>query len=91
MGAKNPLRTLRKALIQPSKKYEQIEKGPGALSLVSGVKKFHQYQADGEFIVRTNRKPLVSIFGSKKGVPMVAVDRLQRCALALMAYTFSIE
>ncbi|VDD92903.1 unnamed protein product, partial [Enterobius vermicularis] len=39
----------------------------------------------------TDHQPLVSIFGSKKGILVLAASRLQRWALFLMNYTFKIE
>ncbi|XP_055331222.1 uncharacterized protein K02A2.6-like [Paramacrobiotus metropolitanus] len=71
------------------KNYGQIEKE--ALALVYGCKKFHQYVAGKEFTLLTDHKPLLSVFGKRKGVPVVTANRLQRWALLLMGYTFSIE
>ncbi|XP_055354393.1 uncharacterized protein K02A2.6-like [Paramacrobiotus metropolitanus] len=45
----------------------------------------------GEFTLLTDHKPLLSVFGKRKGVPVVTANRLQRWALLLMGYTFSIE
>jgi len=40
-----------------------------------------------EFILRTDHKPLVSIFGEKKGIPLMSAHRLQRYAIFLSGYT----
>lgn len=56
-----------------------------------GVKKFHQYLFAKEFILLSDSKPLVSIFGSKKGIPPLSANRLQRYALFLSGYQFQPE
>ena len=42
------------------------------------VKKFHSYLYGLKFMLRTNHKPLFTIFGLKTGVPPLAAARLQR-------------
>ena len=39
----------------------------------------------------TNYKPLTAILGPKKGIPSLAAARLQRWAIILAAYNYSIE
>ena len=39
----------------------------------------------------TDHKPLLSVFGSKKGISAHAANRLQRWELILLAYDFEIE
>ena len=70
------------------KNYAQLEKE--ALSLVFGVKKFHQFLYGRKFQLMTDHKPLTMIFGSKTGVPPIAAARLQRWALLLSAYSYNI-
>ncbi|KAH7666381.1 Integrase, partial [Aphelenchoides avenae] len=43
------------------------------------------------FTLLTDHKPLLSIFGSKKGIPAYTASRLQRWALTLLAYDFEIK
>jgi hypothetical protein len=71
--------------------YAQIQKE--AASIIFAIKKFHHYLYGRSvpFTLRTDHKPLLSIFGSKKGVPELAANRLQRYALFLSAYNFNIE
>ncbi|GBP75104.1 hypothetical protein EVAR_89806_1 [Eumeta japonica] len=43
------------------------------------------------FVLRTDHKPLKSIFGPDKGIPEVSADRLQRYAIFLSVYNYKIE
>ncbi|CAH8637148.1 unnamed protein product [Dicrocoelium dendriticum] len=43
------------------------------------------------FKLLTDHKPLLTIFGSHKGIPATTASRLQRWALSLLAYGFSIH
>ncbi|KHJ43322.1 hypothetical protein D918_06557 [Trichuris suis] len=44
-----------------------------------------------KFTLLTDHKPLVAVFGSKKGVPMYTANRLERWATTLLGYDFTIE
>ncbi|XP_055684257.1 uncharacterized protein K02A2.6-like [Lutzomyia longipalpis] len=70
-------------------RYSQIEKE--ALGIIFAVKKFHRFIYGRKFTLMTDHKPLVSIFGSKKGIPIHTANRLQRWALILLGYDFSIQ
>ena len=39
----------------------------------------------------TDHKPLLSIFGAKKGIPVHSANRLQRWVITLLAYDFQIK
>ncbi|XP_055355953.1 uncharacterized protein K02A2.6-like [Paramacrobiotus metropolitanus] len=88
-GTERPIAHASKTLSPAEKNYGQIEKE--ALALVFGCRKFHQYIAGREFTLLTDHKPLLSVFGSWKGIPVITANRLQRWALLLMGYTFSIQ
>ena len=77
------------ALRKQKKNYSQIERE--ALSIIFGVRKFHQFLYGRSFILVTDHKPLLTIFGPKKGIPVMSASRLQRWAIILSAYTYSIE
>ena len=76
-------------LTTSEKNYAQLEKE--ALSLVFGVKKFHQYLYGRRFTLITDHKPLTTILGPKKGIPSLAAARLQRWAVILSAYEYDIK
>ncbi|KAL5496662.1 hypothetical protein EMCRGX_G012995 [Ephydatia muelleri] len=87
-GSERPIAYASRSLSVAEKNYAQLEKE--ALSLVFGVKKFHQYLYGRNFQLMTDHKPLTMIFGSKTGVPPIAAARLQRWALLLSAYSYNI-
>uniref|UniRef100_A0A8R1EJJ9 RNA-directed DNA polymerase n=1 Tax=Caenorhabditis japonica TaxID=281687 RepID=A0A8R1EJJ9_CAEJA len=78
-----------RTLTAAQKGYSQIEKE--ALGLIFAVQKFHRYIHGRKFTLRTDHKPLVAIFGSKKGIPIYSSSRLQRWAIILLNYDFNIE
>jgi len=68
--------------------YSQIAKE--ALALVWGVN-FHLYLFGRHFTLVTDHEPLTSILNPKKGIPAITVARLQRYALFLAGFKYSIE
>jgi transposase InsO family protein len=88
-GQEHPIAFASQTLSKAQRNYSQVEKE--ALSLVFGVKKFHCYLYGRRFRLETDHKPLTAIFGSKKGVPVMAAARLQRWAIQLGAYDYDIK
>lgn len=86
-----PISYASRVLSSAEKNYSQIQKE--ATAIIFGVKRYHQYLygRDVPFILRTDHKPLLSIFSPNKGVPEVSANRLQRYAIFLSAYNFTIE
>ncbi|BHF58422.1 hypothetical protein SprV_0100137400 [Sparganum proliferum] len=76
-------------LTPAEKNYGQIENG--ALALVFAVKKFYKLLYGRHFTLLTDQKPLLSIFGSKKGILVYTASRLQRWATVLLGYDFDIR
>ena len=87
-GEEHPIAYASRTLSPAEKKYSQIEKE--ALSLVYGVKKFHQYLWGRQFNLITDHRPLLTLFGEHKGLPTMAAARIQRWAIVLSAYDYHI-
>ena len=71
------------------RKYSQLNKE--ALSIVFGVTRFHQYLFGRQFVNHSDHKPLMHIFDKSKAIPLMASARIQRWALSLSAYTYTIQ
>jgi hypothetical protein len=88
-GSERPIAFASRTLSQSEKNYAQLEKE--ALSLIFGIKKFHQYLYGRRFTLLTDHKPLLTLLGPKTGIPSLAAARLQRWAVLLSAYTYDIK
>ncbi|XP_062713126.1 uncharacterized protein K02A2.6-like [Aedes albopictus] len=78
-----------RALTTTEEKYSQPDRE--GLAIVFAVTKFHKYIFGRHFRLQTDHAPLLRIFGSKKGIPVYTANRLQRWALTLLSYDFSME
>ena len=87
-GSERPIAFASRTLAPAEKKYSQLDKE--ALSIIFGVKRFHQYLYGRQFIIHSD-KPLMYIFDEAKAVPLMASARIQRWALTLSAYTYTIQ
>nr|CDJ84418.1 RNA-directed DNA polymerase (reverse transcriptase) domain containing protein [Haemonchus contortus] len=88
-GTEKAIHHASRSLTAAEKNYGQVEKE--ALAITFALRKFHRYIYGRHFKLLTDHKPLLAIFGSKKGVPVYTANRLQRWALIVKNYDFTIE
>lgn len=87
-GIERPIAFASKTLSPAEKNYAQLERE--ALAIIFGIKKFHKYLYARKFELVTDHAPLTVIFGEKKSISTTAAIRLQRWAVLLSAYDYTI-
>ena len=88
-GSERPVEFHSRTLTEAERKYSQIEKE--ALSIIWGVQKLHRYVYARPFSLVTDHKPLLFLFHEHKRIPEMAISRIQRWAIILASYQYSIE
>ena len=88
-GSERPVAYASRTLSPSERNYSQIEKE--ALSLVFGLRRFHQYVYGRHFTLVTDHKPLLALLGPKSGIPPLAASRMQRWALLLSSHSYDIQ
>ena len=88
-NSERPIANASKTLTDAQKRYPQIQKE--ALSIIFALKKYHQFLYGRPFILVTDHKPLISMFGPNTATPMLAANRLARWSLMLSQYDYTIE
>ena len=86
-GTERPIAFASRTLTPSEKNYAQYEKE--ALSVIFGVKKFHQYLLGRHFTIVTDHLPLVTSLGNKPLSPM-ASTRMARWQTILGNYQYNI-
>jgi len=88
-GSERPIAFASRSMSDAEKKYSQLDKE--GLALIFGVKKFHQYLYGKRFTLYTDHQPLVGLFAEEKPVSVMASAGVQRWALTLAAYEYTIK
>ena len=88
-GSEHPVAHVSKTLSDTQRNYSQIQKE--ALAIVFALHKFHQFLYGCSFILVTDHKPLLALFGPRKATPSLAANWLAHWALLLIQYNYSIE
>ena len=83
-----PIACAYRTLIPAEKKLLSNRK---SLGIVFALKKFHRFLHGRRFTLQTDHRPLLSIFGSKKGLLTHIANRLQRCGTISLNYDFMME
>ena len=86
-GSKRPVGFASRTLSKTEKGYSQMEEG---LSCVFGVTRFHAYLMGRHFTLITDHKPLLGLLNEHKPIPSHASARIQRWALTLAAYEYTL-
>ena len=88
-GEERPIAFASSTLSTAQKNYSQLDKE--ALSIIYGLKRFHQYLYGRKFTIVTDNKPLIHLFKPSAPSPMQSAARLQRWSLILASYDYSIQ
>ena len=88
-GEEKPIGFASRTLTKAERNYAHLDKE--ALSIIFGVKRYHQYLHGRQFVIKTDHKPLTHIFSESRIVPTMASGRIQRWALTLGGYDYTIE
>ena len=87
-GTEKPIAFASRTLNPAERKYSQIEKE--GLATVFGVKRFHAYLYGRHFTLYTDHQPLMTLFNENRAVPPQASGRIQRWALLLAMYEYTL-
>ncbi|KAL5475306.1 hypothetical protein EMCRGX_G027394 [Ephydatia muelleri] len=88
-GFDRPIAFASRTLAPAERKYSQLDKE--ALAIVFGVDKFHQYLYGRHFTILSDHKPLQYLFAVDRPIPQMVSPRVQRWALTLSAFDYTIS
>ena len=87
-GSERPVGFASRTLSNTEKGYSQIEKE--GLSCIFGITRYHAYLIGRYFTLITDHKPLLSLLNEHKPIPSHASAHIQRWALTLAAYEYTL-
>ena len=90
-GREMPIAFASRRLSQSESRYAQIERE--GLGIIFGITKFHNYLCgvSKSFVLITDHKPLIKLFGEHEGLPEMTAARIRRWALKLSCYNYVIR
>ena len=84
-----PITHASRMLLPAEKNYSMIEKE--SLGILFTFKKFHRFTHRRRFTLQMNHRSLLTILGSKKGLPTHTANRLLQWGTILLNYDFRME
>lgn len=88
-GDERPVAFASRSLSKAERNYSQIDRE--GLAIQFGVKRFHRYIYGRHFMLISDHKPLLGLFGEDRQIPPMASARVQRWALQLAAYEYTFQ
>ncbi|XP_031333813.1 uncharacterized protein K02A2.6-like [Photinus pyralis] len=88
-GMERPIAFASRTLSKSEQNYSQIDKE--ATAIFWGINKFFQYCYGRKFVLRTDHKPLVTIFNPDKALPTLSAMRMLNYAIYLSGFNYTIE
>ena len=88
-GSERPVAYISRTIYPPERNYSQLEKE--GLAVIYAVKKFHHYLSGRKFTIYSDHKPLKYLFSEVQPTPRMAAARIQRWALILGSYQYTIQ
>ena len=88
-GSERPVAYISRTLSQPERNYSQLDKE--GLAVIYAVKKFHHYLSGCKFTIYSDHKLLKYLFSEVQPTPRMAAARIQRWALILGSYQYTIQ
>lgn len=88
-GKERPISFWGRSLNSAEENYSVVDKE--ALAVVEGCKRYRKYLLGRKFLLRTDQRSLLRIFGEKQGIPIMASKRLTRWAIFLSGFDYEIR
>ena len=88
-GEQLPVYFVSRALTSAEKNYSQIDRE--GLAIVFAVKRLHQFLNGQHFSIQTDHEPFIRILGKNVRLSGTVVAHLQRWAVLLSSYNYSLE
>lgn len=87
-GMEEPVAFASRKLNAIERRYSQLDKE--GLAVIFAIKKFHKYLEGRQFVIQTDHKPLLGLFGANKAIPVMASPRVVRWAVTLAGYDYEL-
>ena len=88
-GKEHPVAFASRTLMKTERNYAQVERE--ALAVIFGLQRFHQYLFGRDFVLVSDHKPLVELFGENTPLPPMTSARIHRWAMILSGYSYKLQ